>query len=97
MHIQSSTTAGSESVGIFFVLCALVFWLGCDPGGWNSLWQRAVLAGLLLTCASAVRYDAWRSGAATPSSRPSWLNEHTRARLAGRLAGLLDGLVGERR
>lgn len=40
------------------------------------------------------RYRAWIAGAPTPSARPAWLDQHRRERLAGRLAGLLDGLVG---
>jgi len=42
------------------------------------------------------RYAAWRAGdpgVAAPAPRPAWLEEHTRARLAARLAGLLDELV----
>jgi len=39
------------------------------------------------------RYLAWKEGLRLPPTRPDWLAEHTRARLAGRLARLLDGLV----
>ena len=39
------------------------------------------------------RYLAWREGLRVPSARPDWLAEYTRARLAARLARLLDGLV----
>jgi glycosyltransferase involved in cell wall biosynthesis len=41
-------------------------------------------------------YLAWREGrdgGAPPMIRPAWLEEHTRERLAARLAGLLDGLA----
>jgi glycosyltransferase involved in cell wall biosynthesis len=47
------------------------------------------------------RYLAWKDGprsAADPrGARPAWLEEHTRANLAARLARLLDGLVAEGR
>ena len=39
------------------------------------------------------RYVEWRSGNARPAARPAWLEEHTRARLAQRLAGVLDELA----
>ena len=42
------------------------------------------------------RYAAWREGGgapAAPAPPPAWLAEHTRARLAARLATLLDELV----
>ena len=39
------------------------------------------------------RYAAWRDGVATPTVRPAWLVEHTRAALAARLATRLDALV----
>jgi glycosyltransferase involved in cell wall biosynthesis len=39
------------------------------------------------------RYAAWREGERPASRRPAWLEEHTRERLAARLAGVLDGLV----
>lgn len=42
-------------------------------------------------------YDAWRAGTPLAAARPEWLEEHTRARLAGRLAGRLDALVEARR
>ena len=50
---------------------------------------------LALAAELSRRYAAWQTGgpAAAPSSRPPWLEEHTRARLAGRLAGLLDELA----
>jgi glycosyltransferase involved in cell wall biosynthesis len=40
------------------------------------------------------RYLAWKEGGPAPSARPEWLDEHSRERLAGRLAGLLDGIAG---
>jgi glycosyltransferase involved in cell wall biosynthesis len=49
------------------------------------------------------RYLAWRGGAESavasgaPAPRPAGLEEHTRARLSARLAGLLDGLAGAAR
>jgi len=42
------------------------------------------------------RYAAWREGRATGGQRPGWLAEYERARLAGRLAGLLDECVAAR-
>jgi glycosyltransferase involved in cell wall biosynthesis len=40
------------------------------------------------------RYLDWRQGGGAPApGRPAWLEEHTRERLAGRLAALLDGLI----
>jgi glycosyltransferase involved in cell wall biosynthesis len=42
------------------------------------------------------RYLAWKEGARVRPARPAWLAEHTRERLAGRLAGLLDRLTGAR-
>ncbi len=54
--------------------------------------DRAALAGEL-----SRRYAAWQAGdagAAGPSARPPWLADYTRARLAARLAGLLDELAG---
>jgi glycosyltransferase involved in cell wall biosynthesis len=38
-------------------------------------------------------YDAWRAGTPARVGRPAWLAEHTRARLAARLAVLLDETV----
>jgi glycosyltransferase involved in cell wall biosynthesis len=42
------------------------------------------------------RYAAWHPGgsAAAPPTRPAWLEEHTRGRLAARLANLLGELAG---
>ncbi len=54
--------------------------------------DRAALAGEL-----SRRYAAWQAGdagAAGPFARPPWLADYTRARLAARLAGLLDELAG---
>ena len=53
--------------------------------------DRAALAARLER-----RYSAWKAGEAGPSARPAWLAEHTRERLAARLAGVLDELVGGR-
>lgn len=39
------------------------------------------------------RWRRWRAGERIPDARPEWLAEHTRARLAGVLAGALDALV----
>jgi len=40
------------------------------------------------------RYAAWKAGEDLPSARPEWLAEHTRERLAARLAGVLDEIAG---
>lgn len=53
--------------------------------------DRAALARELET-----RYMAWRAGGRVPAERPGWLDGHARPNLAGRLAGLLDGLTGGR-
>ena len=45
-----------------------------------------------LTDAIERRYLAWKDGHRGRAPRPAWLDEHTRAALAARLAGLLDGL-----
>jgi hypothetical protein len=37
-------------------------------------------------------YQAWREGESRTPGRPAWLAEHTRERLAARLATILDGL-----
>ncbi len=42
------------------------------------------------------RYLEWKAGGQTAAARPAWLEEHTRARLAARLAGELDRLAGGR-
>jgi len=49
-----------------------------------------------LAAAIEERYLAWRGGARPAPQRAAWLDEHTRARLAGRLSGVLDSLVAER-
>jgi len=51
--------------------------------------DRAALAASLER-----RYAEWKAGGAPPSARPEWLADHTRERLAARLAGVLDGLAG---
>jgi glycosyltransferase involved in cell wall biosynthesis len=40
------------------------------------------------------RYLAWKAGERTPSTRAAWLEEHTRARLAARLAEVLEQARG---
>ena len=40
------------------------------------------------------RYTRWKAGAEPPATRPAWLAEHTRERLAARLAGVLEELAG---
>jgi glycosyltransferase involved in cell wall biosynthesis len=49
-----------------------------------------------LTGAIGRRYDAWRATGRVPTTRPTWLEDHTRERLAGRLARLLDDVSGAR-
>ena len=39
------------------------------------------------------RYIAWKAGEARTAARPAWLDEHTRERLAARLAQVLDELA----
>ena len=46
-----------------------------------------------LAAAIERHYLAWKEGGHAPPSRPAWLGAHARAGLAGRLAGMLDGLV----
>ena len=41
------------------------------------------------------RWQRWRSGERPLDARPDWLEQHTRAHLAGELAGALDGLLTE--
>ncbi|HEY2955786.1 MAG TPA: glycosyltransferase [Candidatus Eisenbacteria bacterium] len=53
-----------------------------DPG------DRAAFAASLER-----RYLEWRSGTALQATRAPWLEEHTRAALASRLAGVLDPLA----
>ena len=56
MHIQMSTTAGSESVGLFFVLWSLALLAeGLDENRFPALFGSA----LVLNLACAVRYDCW--------------------------------------
>jgi len=42
------------------------------------------------------RYRAWKQAGAAPGAPPTWLAEHRRERLAGRLAATLDQLVQAR-
>jgi len=56
----------------------------CVPPG-----ERAAL-----TASLERRYLARKAGAPPPASRPGWLEDHTRARLASRLAHALDEVVG---
>jgi glycosyltransferase involved in cell wall biosynthesis len=53
--------------------------------------QRAPLAAAIER-----RYLAWKDGARAELRRPEWLTDHSRARLAGRLAVLLDRLLATR-
>lgn len=39
------------------------------------------------------RYRAWKAGESLPGGRPDWLDDHTRERLSGRLAQVLDGMI----
>ena len=56
MHIQMSTTAGSESVGLFFVLWSLALLAeGLEENRFPPLFGSA----LVLNLACAVRYDCW--------------------------------------
>jgi len=50
----------------------------------------------VLAAALERRFDAWARDGRTPDARPGWLDAHTRAALAGRLAGLLDATLGAR-
>ena len=58
-------------------------------GGITPPGDREALARALET-----RYTAWRDGGRAPDARPAWVDEFQRARLAARLAQLLDGLSG---
>ena len=61
-------------------------------GGWTGRpGDAATLAAEL-----AARLAHWRAHGRAPDARPDWLATHTRAALAARLAGALDGLVGGR-
>jgi len=56
MHIQMSTTAGSESVALFFVLWSLALLAeGLEDNRFGPLFGSA----LVLNLACAVRYDCW--------------------------------------
>lgn len=56
MHIQMSTTAGSEALGLFLVLWVLdLFSRGVEENRFGSLLGSAVVLNL----ACAVRYDCW--------------------------------------
>jgi 4-amino-4-deoxy-L-arabinose transferase-like glycosyltransferase len=56
MHIQMSTTAGSEAVGLFLVLWVLdLFARGVEENRFGSLLGSAAVLNL----ACAVRYDCW--------------------------------------
>jgi len=53
--------------------------------------DRASLAGEIER-----RYAAWRAEEKPDALRPAWLSDYERARLAARLAGVLDELVAGR-
>ena len=56
MHIQMSTTGGSESVGLFFVLWSLALLAeGLEENRFPPLFGSA----LVLNLACAIRYDCW--------------------------------------
>jgi 4-amino-4-deoxy-L-arabinose transferase-like glycosyltransferase len=56
MHVQMATTAGSEALSLFLVLCVLaLFAKGWDEGTLGPLFGAA----LFLNLACATRYDAW--------------------------------------
>jgi len=56
MHIQFSTTAGSESLALFLVLsCLWLFAVGVEEGRFAPIGYSAVVLNL----ACATRYDAW--------------------------------------
>lgn len=62
LHIQTSTTATSEAVFLFFLLSALALLdRAAAPPGEAPAGGRFTLqaAGLLMACACAVRYDGW--------------------------------------
>ncbi|NBD11488.1 hypothetical protein GTY96_21210 [Corallococcus sp. c25j21] len=56
MHLQFSTTAGSEAVSLFFMLC--VFALVAE-GVEENRFQPLFWGAVLLNFACALRYDAW--------------------------------------
>ena len=56
LHVQFSTTAGSEAVSLFFTLASLA----CFAAGLDTQRFRDVAAAAVcLTAATAVRYDPW--------------------------------------
>ncbi|TQF13369.1 hypothetical protein FJV41_24185 [Myxococcus llanfairpwllgwyngyllgogerychwyrndrobwllllantysiliogogogochensis] len=56
MHLQFSTTAGSEAVSLFFMLAAFALYAeAVDENRFAPLFQAA----LMLNLACALRYDAW--------------------------------------
>ncbi|MCP3101090.1 glycosyltransferase family 39 protein [Myxococcus sp. K15C18031901] len=56
MHLQFSTTAGSEAVSLFFMLAAFALYAeAVDENRFGPLFQAAVMLNL----ACALRYDAW--------------------------------------
>ena len=56
MHLQFSTTAGSEAVSLFFMLAAFALYAeGVDENRFAPLFQAALMVNL----ACALRYDAW--------------------------------------
>ncbi|WP_205525469.1 ArnT family glycosyltransferase [Pyxidicoccus trucidator] len=56
MHLQFSTTAGSEAVSLFFMLAAFALYAeGVEENRFAPLFQAA----LMLNLACALRYDAW--------------------------------------
>jgi len=56
MHLQFSTTAGSEAVSLFFMLATFALYAeGVDENRFGPLFQAA----LMLNLACALRYDAW--------------------------------------
>ncbi|MEY4374717.1 MAG: hypothetical protein RL760_884 [Candidatus Eisenbacteria bacterium] len=69
--------AGDEAAG----LLERAGGMRLEPGDRAAL-QRELLA----------RFRRWQGGERVPSARPSWLDEHRRDRLAGRLAQALDAL-----
>lgn len=56
MHIQMSTTGGSEALGLFLMLWVLEL---VAQGLETNLFSRLALAALCLNLACATRYDAW--------------------------------------
>jgi 4-amino-4-deoxy-L-arabinose transferase-like glycosyltransferase len=56
LHIQASTTGGSESVALFLMWVALA-WLA--RAMYRPHWLPFVIAALAMNLAAATRYDAW--------------------------------------